>query len=134
MAAGFVGAVLGGLDMGDTSTMAATTLWALLLTVLGALLGLGIGMIVRHSAGAISGLLVWWFVVENLLTMFLPEQLARFLPFVAGNRLLGIDADSDTPAAIAVALTRPQYALVFGGYAAVALVVGTVLLYRRDTN
>ena len=36
--------------------------------------------------------------------------------------------------AIAIALTRPENALVFGGYTAVALVVGTVLLYRRDTN
>jgi hypothetical protein len=134
MAAGFLGAVVGGLDLGDTSTMAATTMWALLLTVLAALLGLGVGMIVRHGAGAIAGLLVWWLVVENLLTLFVPAELARFMPFFAGIRLLGIDADTDTPAALAVALTRPQDALVFGGYTAIALVIGTVLLYRRDTN
>jgi hypothetical protein len=134
MAAGFLGAVVGGLGMGDTSTMAATTMWALLLTVLATLLGVGVGMIVRHGAGAISGVLVWWFVVENLLTMFVPEQLARFMPFVAGVHLLGIEADTDTPAALAVALSRPEDALVFGGYAAAALVAGTVLLYRRDTN
>ena len=36
--------------------------------------------------------------------------------------------------AIAVALTRPESALVLAGYTAVALVVGSVLLYRRDTD
>ena len=58
MTVGFGGAVLGGLDLGDTSTMAATTLWALLFTALSAVLGLGVGMILRHSSGAISGLLM----------------------------------------------------------------------------
>lgn len=134
MAAGVVGALVGGLDLGDTSSMAVTTLWGLLFTALAALFGLGVGMIVRHGAGAVSGLLVWWLVVENLFTMFLPEQVARFMPFFAGNALLGIDSDTATPESIAVALTRPENALVFGGYTAVALVVGTVLLYRRDTN
>jgi len=109
-------------------------MWALLFTSLAALLGLSVGMIVRHGAGAISGLLVWWLVVENLLTLFLPEQVSRFLPFFAGNGLLAIDSDTATPASIAVALTRPENALVFGGYTTIALVVGTMLLYRRDTN
>jgi hypothetical protein len=134
MAAGYAGAVLAGLDMGDTSRMAATTLWALLFTSLAAVFGLGVGMIVRHGAGAIAGLLVWWLVVENLFTLFLPERVARFMPFFAGNNLLGIDSDTTTPAALAVALTRPENAVVFGSYTAVALVVGTVLLYRRDSN
>jgi hypothetical protein len=33
-----------------------------------------------------------------------------------------------------VALTRPENALVFGGYAAVTLGIGTLLLYRRDAD
>jgi ABC-type transport system involved in multi-copper enzyme maturation permease subunit len=134
LAAGVAGAVVGGLDMGDTSTMAATTMWALLFTSLAALFGLGVGMIVRHSAGAVSGLLVWWLVVENTFTLFMPAQIGRFLPFFAGNALLGIESDTATTESIAVALSRPENALVFAGYTAVALVVGTVLLYRRDTN
>ena len=119
---------------GDTSAVAATSLWALLWTSLSAMLGLGIGMIVRHSSGAIAGLLVWGLVVENLLNVFIPETIARFLPFLAGNRLLALDSDLDSTEAIAVALTRPQNALVFAAYTMVALVVGTVLLHRRDTN
>jgi ABC-2 type transport system permease protein len=134
LAAGVTGAVVGGLDMGDTSTMAATTMWALLFTSLAALFGLGVGMIARHSSGTISGLLVWWLVVENMFTLFMPAQLGRFLPFFAGNALLAIDSDTSTAESIAVALSRPESALVFGGYTTVALVVGAVLLYRRDTN
>jgi len=34
----------------------------------------------------------------------------------------------------AVALTRPESARVVAGYTAVALIVGSVLLYRRDTG
>ena len=134
MAAGFAGAVGGGLDMGDTSGMAATALWALVYTSFSAALGLGVGMIVRHSAGAIAGLLVWWGPVEALVVLFLPGEVVHFLPFDAGYRMLEVGSDFDTPEILAAALTRPQYALIFGAYAAVALIVGTVLLSRRDTN
>jgi ABC-2 type transport system permease protein len=134
LAAGFGGAVVAGLDAGDTSALGATVSWALLFTALSAVLGLGIGMILRNSTAAIGGVLVWGFVVENLLNLFLPVEVARFLPFFAGNKLLAYANDFDTPEAIAVALTRSESALVFGGYAGVALLVGTVLLYRRDTN
>ncbi|MCW2533705.1 MAG: hypothetical protein JWP62_3275 [Blastococcus sp.] len=134
LAAGFGGAVLAGLGAGDTSSLAATVGWALLFTVLSAVLGLGIAMVVRNSTAAISGILVWGFVVENLFKLFLAEEVARFLPFIAGNHLLAYNSDFETPKTLAIALTRPENALVFGGYAAVALAVGTVLLYRRDTN
>ena len=134
MAASWLGAVMAGLDMGESSTMAATTMWALVFTSSAALLGLGTGMVIRHGAGAISGLLVWWLVVENLLTFVLPAKISRFLPFFAGNGLLGIESDTLTPESIAVALSRPENALVLGGYTVVALIIGTVLLYRRDTN
>ncbi len=134
LATGFGGATIAGLDAGDTSALPATIGWALVFTTLSAVLGLGIGMIVRHSTGAIGGLLVWGFVIENLFTVFLPEQVTRVLPFYAGNHLLAYNSDFDSARAIAIALTRPENALVFGGYTAVALVVGTVLLYRRDTD
>ncbi len=133
MAAGFAGSLAGGLSVGDTA-IASTAGWAVIFTGLAALLGLGIGMIVRHSSAAIAGLLVWWFVLENLLAVFLPADALRFLPFYAGTSLLGIVSDFASPEELAVALTRPQNALVFGGYTLVALLVGSVLLSRRDVN
>ena len=132
MTAGFVGAIAGGLELGSTRTIVVTTGWALLFTTLAAILGLGVGMIVRHSSAALSGLLIWGLVAENLLTVFLPEPASRFLPFVAGNNLLGIVGTGAFAEDAALALSRTQDALIFGGYTAVALVLGTVLLYRRD--
>lgn len=134
MTAGLVAAVAVGLPAGDTSTVPATALAALLFTALAALLGLGIGMIVRSSAGAIAGLLVWWFVAENLILRLAPPSAGRFLPFDAGTRLLQVGGAYDTPEVLDAQLARPQLALVFGAYAAVAMVLGTVLLYRRDTT
>ena len=134
LAAGFGGAVLAGLDAGDTSSVAGTIGWALLFTTLSAVLGLGISMVVRNSTAAIGGLLVWGFVVENLFRLFLADEIARFLPFIAGNHLLTDSAGFDSAGALAVALTRPENALVFGAYTLLALLLGTVLLYRRDTT
>lgn len=134
MVAAATGALIGGLELGDTATAAPTALYALLFTSLAALIGLGIGMIARHSAAAISGLLVWWFVGENLIRAFAPASVSRFLPFDAGYRLLGVGSDFDTPEILAAALPRPSLAVVFAAYAVVSVAVGTALLYRRDTN
>jgi len=134
MATAAAGALVGGLEIGDTSAAAPTALYALLFISLSALNGLGIGMTARHSGAAISGLLVWWFVGENLIRAFAPATVSRFLPFDAGYRLLGVGSDFDTPEILAAALPRPSLALVFAVYAAVGVMMGTVLLYRRDTN
>ena len=134
IAAGFGGAMISDIGAGDTSEIAGTTMWVLLFTTMAAVMGVGGGMIVRHSAGAVAGLLVWGFVIENLLNVFLPEKIARFLPFLASNRLLEIDSDLDSAAAIAVALSRTQNAIVFGGYAIVALAIGAVSLHRREIS
>lgn len=133
MIAGVAGGVLGGLDAGDTSGMAATAGWGLLLTTVAAVLGLGIGMIVRHGAAAISLTLVWTFVIENLVRGFAPPTVSRYLPFSPANGLLSIETTSD-PDALAAALTRVQDALLFSGYTLAALAIGTVLFYRRDTD
>lgn len=134
MVTGAAGAALGGLATGDTGGIPGTAARALVFTVLASVLGLGVGLVVRHSAAAISGLLVWWLVIENLLWAFLPATVSRFLPFYAGGGLLGVQVDTTTPETLAVALTRTQDALVFGCYAALVLLAGTVLLHRRDAH
>jgi hypothetical protein len=134
MVTGFTGAVLGGADTGDVSAMTSRALWALLYISLAAVIGLGVGMIVRHSAGAISGLLMWSFVIENLFAPALPDSVLHFFPFSAGYRLLDAGPSFEAPVVIAQELSRPGYALIFGGYAAVSVLIGTALLYRRDSN
>ena len=134
MAAGFGGAVLGGLEAGDTSGSLATAGWGLLLTALAPMLGLGIGMIVRHSAGAVTGVLVWALVIENLIKGFAPANFTRFMPFSAAAGLLNIKTAGDNAKTMAAALTRLQDSFVFSAYIALALAIGTALLYRKDAS
>ncbi len=134
MIGGLSGAVLGGLERGDTSGMATTALWGLLLTTMAPVFGLGVGMILRHSSAAVAMLLVWALVLENLLRTLVPANAARLMPFSAAGGMLGITQATDTPETIAAALSRVQDALLFGGYTVVLVVVGTVLFSRREVN
>src|SRR5690606_39763273 len=92
------------------------------------------GMVVRHSAGAVSGLLVWWLVVEGLVVSFAPAGLVRFVPFDAGARTLDIATDLDRPEVVAAALPNPLHALIFWSYVAAAVALGAVMLRRRDVD
>ena len=134
MIAGFAGAAIGGAPLGIGSVLTSRALWALLYIALAALIGLGVGMIARHTAGAITGLLMWSFVIESLFAPAIPQGVRHFLPFSAGYRLLDAGPSFEAPVAIADLLVRPQYALIFGGYALISLAIGTLLLYRRDSN
>lgn len=134
LVAGFAGGVIAGLDMGDTSAMMITGAWALLYTTLSAVLGLGLGLIIRHGSAAIAGLLVWGLLIESLFQAFMPASIARFFPFLAGDRLLAIDSAFNSAETLAQALSRSQSALVFGAYTALALIIGVVLLHRRDAD
>ena len=134
MTAGYVGAAAGGAELGGGSHLASRALWATLYIVVAPLIGLGVGMIVRHTATAITGLLMWSFVIESLFAPLLPDGALHLLPFSAGYRLLDAGPQFEPPVVIAEQLSRPAYAVIFVGYAVVTLTVGTVLLYRRDTN
>ena len=134
MLGGLSGSVLGGLPKGDTSGMASTALWGLLLTTLAPVLGLGVGMTLRHSAAAVSILLVWPFVLENIARALIPVSTGRYLPFSAANNMLGIASATDTPESLAAALSPFQNAVLFGGYAFALLAIGTTLFSRRDTD
>ncbi|HQZ35007.1 MAG TPA: ABC transporter permease [Ilumatobacteraceae bacterium] len=134
MAAGFSGAVLGGLKAGDTSGSLATAGWGLLLTTLAPMLGLGIGMIIRHGAAATTTVLIWALVIENITKSFAPANFTRLLPFSAAAGLLGIKTAGENAGTLAAALTRVQDAFVFSGYVALAIAIGTALLYRKDAS
>jgi ABC-2 type transport system permease protein len=134
MVAGFAGAAIGGAELGGGSHLLTRGLWASLYIVLAALIGLGVGMIARHSAAAIAGLLMWSFVIESLFAPLLPDGVLHLLPFSAGYRLLDAGPQFEAPVVIANQLARPAYALIFAGYALASLAAGTVMLYRRDSN
>ncbi len=127
LAAGIFGAALGGIPAGDVATIPTSIAWATGFAMLSGLLGLGIGLLARHSAAAISGVLVWWLVIESLVSAFAPERVVRFMPFVAGNGMLDIAPEGEV-----VAFDRPTTALIFAGYALAALVLGAAVTNRRD--
>ena len=127
LAAGAAGAALGGVEAGDTSTMPATVAWATGFAVLAGVLGLGIGLIARHSAAAISGVLVWWLVVENLVSVFAPERVVRLMPFFAGNGMLEIVEEGER-----IAFDRPLTSVIFATYAIGALLIGLAMTARTD--
>lgn len=101
---------------------------ALFLTVMG-LFGLGLGAIVRNTAGGIALLAGIVFVLPTVLDL-LPASAANaispYLPSNAGGAVWTINPDPHTLAPWA-GLT------VFAGYAALSIAIAAVLLDRRDT-
>ena len=97
-----------------------------------ALLAFGLGAIIRYTAGAVTTLFGLVFLIP-LLAEALPDNwfhdMARWLP--GGSALEPIV--STTPVAGQSFLFGPYGELaVFGGYAAIAVLIGALLFLRRD--
>jgi len=116
-----------GVSLGDPGVLRAVVGAALYLAAVGAL-GLGLGTILRRTAGAIAAL-VGLLLVIPLVTTLLPaswnEDLTRYLPAQAGMAVIRVVPD-------ATSLSPWTGFAVLVGYAAVSLVAGAVLLTRRD--
>jgi ABC-2 type transport system permease protein len=116
-----------GVSLGDPGILRAVVGGALYLAAVGAL-GLGLGTILRRTAGAIAAL-VGLLLVIPLVSTFLPAawnaNLTRYLPAQAGTAVFRVSPD-------ATSLSPWTGFAVLVGYATVSLVVGAVLLTRRD--
>ena len=92
------------------------------------LLGVGLGWLIRHTAGAIAvlvGLLLILEILVHLLPNPWPDRIAPYLPGEAGQALWTIKPDAHTLA--------PWTGFgVLMLYVAVSLVMAAVLLVRRD--
>ncbi len=101
---------------------------ALYLTVI-ALFSLGLGAIIRNTAGGIAAFAAVLFVIPPLMNV-LPaswnDAASRYLPSNAGRAILSITHDSGS-------LSPWVGFAVFCGYAAFTLAVAALLLVRRDT-
>jgi ABC-2 type transport system permease protein len=99
---------------------------------LNAMLGVAVGALIRSQVVAITLVLVWLFVVENLFAALWPG-LGRWLPFQALNALfLSEDVLTNAPEGMATPL-EPSVALaVFLAYVLVATVTAGSLLRVRD--
>ena len=100
---------------------------ALYLTVVG-LFGLGLGAIVRNTAGGIASFAAIMFVLPPLMNV-LPASwnnaASPYLPLQAGEAILATTPGGHLSPWVGLAL--------FAGYAAAAIAVAAVLLVRRDT-
>ena len=92
-------------------------------TVLWTAIGVGVGLAVKHQVAAIAGTLVWLLAAEGILSGLVPD-VAKYFPGAAGFAVVGIN-----PAEL---LTPTMGALLLGGYAAVAVASGAILMQRRD--
>lgn len=118
-----------GLDasIGDSGVLRAVLGGALYLTGIG-LLGVGVGTLVRRTAGATATLVGLLFIVP-IVTGFLPmsfqENVGKYLPAQAGMAIFNVVSDPR-------ALSPWAGFAVLLAWAAVTLAIGGALLVRRD--
>ena len=86
-----------------------------------AVIGVGVGALIRHQVAAIVGALIWVLVVENLGAGLLGDA-GLYLPGVAAHGLTGLPGY----------LTVSVAAAVLTAYAAAALAAGHLSTVRRD--
>jgi ABC-2 type transport system permease protein len=104
---------------------------------LAAVIAVSVGAIIRQSAGAISILLVWEFLVENLVQL-IPKvgvDIHNWLPFQAASAFVSPPAGTDVTQGQAAPLNGPTPVhglLVFAGTALMLWVLALVLMQRRD--
>jgi len=117
-----------GVSLGDPGVARAVVGGALYLATVG-LLGLGLATVLRRTAGAIATL-VGLLLVLPILANFLPspwnDDVARYLPGEAGGSLFHVVQRDPS------ALSPWAGFAVLAAYAVASLLVGAVLLQRRD--
>jgi ABC-type transport system involved in multi-copper enzyme maturation permease subunit len=112
---------------------------ALYLTV-GALLAFGIGLLIRHTAGAVSAVVAVLFLLPiagNLLPHSLQDHVNKWLPTAAGAQIYTVNHAPHLTSASPIGANGPMFPpwtgfAVFCGYAAIALAAGLILFRKRD--
>ncbi|MGR6965746.1 ABC transporter permease [Geodermatophilus sp. URMC 61] len=114
-----------------TGENAEVLLSAGLAIVVYAVIGVGLGALLRNQVGAIVGALVYLYVVEPLLSAF--SATAAVYKWLPGGALEAMTTSFRGPEAIAPdLLERWQGGLLLLGYGLVAALLGTLLSVRRD--
>lgn len=124
----FADRVLAGAPLPPSGVLRAT-IGAIAAPVGLALLGLGLGAVVRHTAAAITLYVLSMLVLPALLQAALPdkagEQVVRYVPVAAAQGMYAVD----NPFRM---LSPAPAALVLLAWVVAALAAGAVTLWRRD--
>jgi ABC-2 type transport system permease protein len=94
-----------------------------------AVVGTGVGALLRSQIAAVAGLCVWLLLIENILIGNVPSA-AKYAPGASGGALAGLMPDAGAAALLAPVLG----ALLLAGYAAIAAGTGAVAIERRDID
>jgi hypothetical protein len=115
-----------GIDLAlDTSHVLLLVFGTLVMMALWAALGVGLGAVIKNQVFAVIGLIVWAFVIDNLLRGLVPD-IGRFTPVGASDSLTAGFADY-LLAPAAGGLLLVAYAVAFVG-------AGAILVARRDVT
>jgi ABC-2 type transport system permease protein len=129
-AIGSIGLALRGIPItlngGDFTQMiaggaAGAALWAIV--------GTGLGAILRGQVGAVISLCVWLLLIENILIGNVPSA-GKYAPGASDGALAGLMPNAGT----ASLLAPLAGALLLAGYSAVTAAVGLVAIERRDID
>jgi ABC-2 type transport system permease protein len=114
----------------SASQLAAVIVGGAVTTALAAVLGVGIGSAVRSQVGAVIAALGLLYVLEPLLSL-LPGISAAVQRYGIGGLSSGASGTTGFPSDTHV-LAQVPAVLVLGAYALITLVVGAIVLVRRD--
>ncbi|SDC81689.1 hypothetical protein [Actinokineospora iranica] len=103
-----------------------------LVFALTAVLALGVGILVRQTAGAVALLLVYSQLVEGLVTLIprIGDDIHQWLPFFAADQFIGNDASGQPPRDLP--LSPWGYLAYFAVIAVAVLAVAIITANRRD--
>jgi len=125
--------------IGHPGVLRAVIGGALYLTV-GGLLAFGIGLLIRHTAAAVSAMVAVLFLLSiagNLLPHSFQDHVDKWLPTAAGAQIWTVNHAPHVNPGSPIGADGPMLSswigfAVFCGYAAVAVAAGLILFRRRD--
>ena len=113
----------------DVGEWPVAALGLVVFSVLMALLGLGLGLLIRSSPGSIAVLILWPLLVENivggLLSLAGIDGARKYMPYAAGTALFRTDTQPDE-------LGRLAGGIVLAVFVGIVLALGSVTAARRD--